>query len=83
VIVVLLAVLAAIPLAGYYLYFKPNDEVVPAFAEGELVLVVEGEKVLSKNSPKILEGEVLLPFDIVKNILTLIFSGTKLWAKSP
>jgi len=47
-------------------YFKPNDEVVPAFAEGELVLVVEGEKVLSKNSPKILEGEVLLPFDIVK-----------------
>ncbi|ABN54093.1 MAG TPA: glycoside hydrolase [Hungateiclostridium thermocellum] len=66
VIVVLLAVLAAIPLAGYYLYFKPNDEVVPAFAEGELVLVVEGEKVLSKNSPKILEGEVLLPFDIVK-----------------
>jgi len=52
VIVVLLAVLAAIPLAGYYLYFKPNDEVVPAFAEGELVLVVEGERYFQRTAQR-------------------------------
>lgn len=64
-IVLFLVVLASIPL-GYYLYFKPNDNVVPAFVEGELILVVEGERVVSKNAPKLMEGEILLPFDVVK-----------------
>ncbi|RXE58105.1 glycosyl hydrolase family 18 protein [Acetivibrio mesophilus] len=65
VIVLLLALVAIIPV-GYYLYFKPNDNVVPAFLEGELVLLVEGDRVVSKNGPKLMEGEILLPFDVVK-----------------
>ncbi|GAE88312.1 hypothetical protein [Acetivibrio straminisolvens] len=44
VIVLIMAVLAAIPLGYYFYYLKPNDNVVPAFAEGELILVVEGSK---------------------------------------
>jgi len=51
VIVVLLAVLAAIPLAGYYLYFKPNDEVVPAFAEGNWFWLSKGKGTF-KEQPK-------------------------------
>jgi len=65
VIALLLALVAIIPV-GYYLYFKPNDNVVPAFLEGELVLLVEGDRVVSKNGPKLMEGEILLPFDVVK-----------------
>jgi spore germination protein YaaH len=57
--------LAVIPL-GYYLYFKPNNNVVPAFSEGELYLVIEGEQAISGNKPKLLEGEMLLPFEVVK-----------------
>jgi len=44
VIVVLLAVLAAIPLAGYYLYFKPNDEVVPALPKGNWFWLSKGKR---------------------------------------
>jgi spore germination protein YaaH len=50
----------------YYIYYKPNDEVVPAFDEGKLVLVIEGEQSTSAQEPKIVDGEILLPFSIVK-----------------
>lgn len=53
----------------YYAHFKPNDEVVPAFDEGKLVLVIEGEQDVSAQEPKIIEGEILLPFSIVKKYL--------------
>ena len=39
-LILVLAGLAVIPL-GFYLYYKPNNNVVPAFSEGELVLIVE------------------------------------------
>lgn len=50
----------------YYIYFKPNDKVVPAFDEGKLALVIEGEQDTSAQEPKIVDGEILLPFSIVK-----------------
>jgi len=50
----------------YYVYFKPNNEVVPAFDEGKLVLVIEGEQDTSAQEPIIVDGEILLPFSIVK-----------------
>jgi len=53
----------------YYKYYKPNDEVVPAFDEGKLVLVVEGEQDIFAQEPKIVEGEILLPFSIVKKYI--------------
>ncbi|NMB33818.1 MAG: glycoside hydrolase [Clostridium sp.] len=58
--------LAAIPL-GYYLYLKPNNSTIPAFSEGDdAILVVEGEQVALENAPRLQEGEVLLPFNVVK-----------------
>ncbi len=47
-------------------FFLPNDTVVSAFEEGKLVLIVESEEVKSRNEPKITDGEILLPMDVVK-----------------
>ncbi|MFZ5989863.1 MAG: glycosyl hydrolase family 18 protein [Bacillota bacterium] len=66
VVILVLVGISAIP-AVYYLHFRPNDKVVPAFEEGKLILVVEGEQIISEHEPKILEGEVLLPFNVVKS----------------
>mgnify|MGYP000909116508 CR=1 FL=1 len=64
-----LVILAAGAFYAYYIYFKPNNQVVPAFDEGKLVLVIEGEQDVSAQEPKIFEGEILLPFSIVKKYL--------------
>lgn len=50
----------------YYFNYWSNNNVVAAFEEGELSLVIEGNNIISKHAPKILEGEVLLSFDTVK-----------------
>jgi spore germination protein YaaH len=50
----------------YYLVFIPNNETVAAFDESRLNLVVEGELVISKEQPKVVDESILLPFDIVK-----------------
>ena len=68
-ILIILASLAAGAFYVYYNYYKPNDNVVPAFDEGKLVLVVEGEQDVSAQEPKIVEGEILLPFSIVKKYI--------------
>lgn len=65
----ILAILAAGAFYAYYIYLKPNNQVVPAFDEGKLVLVIEGEQDVSAQEPKIVEGEILLPFSIVKKYL--------------
>ncbi|TYQ15083.1 UNVERIFIED_CONTAM: putative glycosyl hydrolase [Acetivibrio alkalicellulosi] len=44
----------------------PNNEVIPAFYESGLNLVVEDEHVIFTDKPKIIDGEILLPFDLVK-----------------
>lgn len=64
-----LAILAVGAFYAYYIYLKPNNQVVPAFDEGKLVLVIEGEQDVSAQEPKIVEGEILLPFSIVKKYL--------------
>lgn len=68
-LLLIVAILAGGAFYAYYIYFKPNDEVVPAFDEGKLVLVIEGEQDVSAQEPKIFEGEILLPFSIVKKYL--------------
>lgn len=49
-----------------YLPFLENDNVVPAFEEEGVKLVIEGEMVVSKDSPKIVDNEILLPLDTIK-----------------
>lgn len=48
---------------------KPNNELVSAFTEGRLGLVIDGEQDVSAQQPKLVEGEVLLPFSIVKQYI--------------
>ena len=68
-LILVMVALAAGAYYIYYRYYKPNNEVVPAFDEGKLVLVIEGEQDVSAQEPKILEGEILLPFSIVKKYI--------------
>lgn len=68
-IILILAAIAgmAIPTAALYrYYFVPNSSVVPAFAEGTLNLVVEGEHVTMASPPKIIDEEILLPIETVR-----------------
>ena len=50
----------------YYFNYMPNDSVVAAFETDGLNLVVEGEIVYSKNPPKVIDQEILLPIEVVK-----------------
>jgi len=58
--------MGAFAYVAYYFFFAPNDKIVPAFEEGKLNLVIEGEEITSKIPPKIVDEEILLPLDIVK-----------------
>ncbi|NSW91040.1 MAG: SH3 domain-containing protein [Firmicutes bacterium] len=55
--------------ATYYFFFMPNDSMTAAFETEGLNLVVGGDVVLSKNPPKIIDDEILLPFDVVKEYI--------------
>ncbi|MCX7709826.1 MAG: glycosyl hydrolase family 18 protein [Clostridia bacterium] len=56
-------------LAVAYYYFVPNTSVVPAFSEDKLNLVIGGNVISSKDNVKIKDGEILLPFSIVKEYI--------------
>lgn len=65
-IIFLIGVIGGIAYAIYYFNTIPNNSVVAAFETDGLNLVVEGEIVLSKNSPKIVDEEILLPIEVIK-----------------
>lgn len=75
IILIILSIIFVISCFGafvysvYYFFFMTNDKVVAAFDEGDLNLVVEGEVIVSKNQPKIVDEEILLPLDVVKKYL--------------
>lgn len=68
ILVILIAAAGIIipTLTVYRYYFVPNDKVVPAFEEGELSLVIEGDHVIFDSAPKIIDNEILLPMKIIK-----------------
>ncbi len=53
-------------LVSCYFILFPNNETVPAFEEGGLNLVIEDEVVISKEQPKIKDGEAIIPLSIIK-----------------
>jgi hypothetical protein len=53
----------------YYFFFMPNNTTVPAFGEGDVNLVIEGEQVVSGNAPKVMDNEILLPVDVIKKYI--------------
>lgn len=50
----------------YYISSMPNNKVVPAFDEGKLNLVIEGKVINTRQPVQMVNDEILLPFDIVK-----------------
>lgn len=65
--VILILVLSSVGIIGY-INSLPNNEMVPAFDEGKLNLVIGGE-IINDGNPKIYNEEIMLPFDIVKKCL--------------
>ena len=63
---VILFILAGAAAGVYYYYFMPSSLMVPAFEEGKLVLIIEGEIDSSQSAPKVVDGEILLPLETVK-----------------
>ena len=60
-------ILLAITLSSvYYFFYKPNNNVVPAFSEAGPHLVVEGELVASGDKVRIVEDDILLAFETIK-----------------
>lgn len=66
IVVIILILIGALAYPAYYYFFVPNNNIVAAFDESILNLIVEGETVVSKHDPKIVDEEILLPIDIVK-----------------
>ncbi len=64
--VILLAIASS---AVYYFFYRPNNEVVPAFSEAGPHLVVEGELAASGDKVKILEEEILLALEVIKEYI--------------
>lgn len=65
-IIALLGVVAGAAYAGYYYYYKPNDSIAAAFETDGLNLVIAGEIISHKNPPQIIDGEILIPIEIIK-----------------
>lgn len=51
-----------------YKFILPNNKMVAAFDEGKLNLVIEGA-IIGDGNPKVYNGEIMLPFDMVKKYL--------------
>lgn len=66
-VVMSVILLSAAGIIGYR-YFMPNSKVVAAFDEGKLNLII-GSELIGDGNPKIYNGEIMLPFDMVKKYL--------------
>ena len=56
---------------AYVLYtvFAPNNKIVPAFDEGKLHVVVGGSLADTDVQPKFVDGEILLPLNLIKEYI--------------
>ncbi len=50
----------------YNKHFRPNEAFESCYDSADTVLVIEGGQIIDKNPPRIVEGQILLPFDTVK-----------------
>ena len=60
-----MVVLSGLALGIYFML--PNNKVVPAFDEGGINMVIGGEVIDTKFAPKVMENEILVPFEIIKS----------------
>lgn len=69
ILFIVLFIIFCVGSVGYMTYrflFMPNNNIVEVFNEEKLNLVVEGEQIVSKHEPKIVDNEILLPIDIIR-----------------
>lgn len=67
--ILFLFVLACGALGGWFYFFYANPKTVPAFDENTTSLVIEAEVIKELKSPRILNNEILLPFDTIKKYI--------------
>lgn len=65
----MISIWGAIAYGVYHVFFMPNNAVVPAFSEGRLNIVVEDELINNQGEPRIIDGRILLPLQLVKEYL--------------
>jgi len=53
----------------YYFFFMENQEVIPAFSEQKINLIIEGDIINEKDDPRIVDEEILVPFDTIKKYI--------------
>lgn len=68
VILIVVTGLAAGAATFYNKYFKPNEVFVSCYDTADTVLVIEGDVISENNPPVVRDGQILLPFDTIKNI---------------
>ncbi len=68
-IVVITACLCGTAYAVYYFFYMPNNDVVAAFEEGKVSLVIEGDVIDKGAPPKIIDGQILLSLEIVREYI--------------
>lgn len=69
VFLIILCFIGGIGYSLYYFFFMPNDKIVPAFIEDELNLVIEGNLINENENPRIVDGELLIPFNTIKKYI--------------
>jgi len=68
ILAVIICALVIGAISVYVVYFAPNNTIVEAFDEGKLNLVI-GDNIIEDGMPAVKNGEVLLPFDIIKKYI--------------
>jgi len=69
VFLIIAAFLGAAGYSVYYFFFMANEEVIPAFNEQKINLIIEGDIINEKNDPRIVDEEILMPFDTIKKYI--------------
>ncbi|NMB96416.1 MAG: glycoside hydrolase, partial [Clostridiaceae bacterium] len=68
----IIIILASICGLGYYFYYQfymPNNDVVVAFQTDRTNLVIEDKIIIAKNPPMIVDEEILLPIEIIREYI--------------
>lgn len=66
VLIIIAACICGAVLAVYRSFFMPNGDVVPAFAEGGVNVVIEGDVISGAGVSQVVDGRILIPLTIIR-----------------
>lgn len=67
VLIIIAACICGAGLAVYRAFFMPNGNVVPAFAEGGVNIVIEGDVMSGGGASQVIDGRILVPLTIIED----------------